>query len=117
MKLEVLDPNDVNVELDFSNLGLNASDYGTVEIEYMIPVTNKKAAYSCALYICAGDDNNYNGGREKSGRFTKDGEYHTLTVTLEGVNGWDGVIKKIRFDYFEGCEAGDVIYIKSINLK
>ena len=117
MMLEVLDPNDVNVELDFSNLGLNASDYGTVEIEYMIPETNKRESYSCALYICAGDDNNYSGGREKSGKFSKDGEYHTLTVTLEGVNGWDGVIKKIRFDYFEGCEAGDVIYIKSINLK
>ena len=83
----------------------------------MIPTTNSKDAYASMFYLCTGEDTGYSGKKYKSCKLTKDGEYHTATVNLNDVEGWSGVIKKIRFDYFEGCSAGDVIYIKSINLK
>lgn len=109
---------DVNVELIFSNLALSANTYKNMEIEYMIPASNSNSSYSTLFYYCAGEMKGYTGSCYAAGKLVADGEYHTLTVSFDGKEGWSGQIGKIRFDYFEGkSEPSDVIYIKSIKLK
>ena len=109
---------DVNVELNFSALALSASTYKTLEIEYMIPKTNTQSSYQALFYYCAGSMSGYQGPCYVSGNMIADGEYHTLTVSFDGKDGWAEQIKKIRFDYYEGkSEPADALYIKSIKLK
>ena len=88
-----------------------------IEVTYMIPTANSRTNYSTTFFLCTGEDNGYASARSASGGMVADGEYHTMTVTLEGKSGWSGAIKKIRFDYFGDCAVGDVVYIKSIELK
>jgi hypothetical protein len=38
-------------------------------------------------------------------------------VDLSAYGFWTGDIHKIRFDFFDGCAEGDVMYVKSIVLK
>ena len=47
----------------------------------------------------------------------KDGEYHTITIDLTTLKGWDGDIHILRVDFFDQSESGDTMYIKSIKLK
>ena len=117
LKLEVINSHDVGVELDFSKTWLMAEDYTVIEVTYMIPTANSRTNYSTTFFLCTGEDNGYASARSASGGMVADGEYHTMTVTLEGKSGWSGAIKKIRFDYFGDCAVGDVVYIKSIELK
>ena len=114
----VQDNGDVSVELLFSNLGIKAEDYKTIVIEYMLPKSNSTGGALLGFYLCAGADTGYSGAHYANVGVTADGEYHTVTVTLDGKEGWSGLIKKIRFDYFEGYHsAGDAIYIRSISLQ
>ena len=46
---------DVSVEMVFSELGLSASTYKTLEIEYMLPKTNSCSNYNTLIYYCVGD--------------------------------------------------------------
>ena len=117
LKLKVLTPNDVGILLDFSKAGLLAENYTLIEVIYMAPTTNTKKAYTAEFFLCAGDDSGFAGDRRVLGDIVADGQYHTLSLPLMGVNGWSGELKKIRFDYFRDCGAEDVIYIKSIVLK
>ena len=113
--LEVIDPNDVGVHLDFKGAGISTVFYDTIEITYMMPTTNSKSSYAYQLFYVNGEDTSFNEKRSYTGAYAADGEYHTLTIKLDVKGGWSGNVKKIRFDYFSGCAAGDVIYIKSIN--
>ena len=115
--LKVIDSNDVGVQLDFSNADISADDYTTIEITYMMPTTNSRASYSYQLFFACEESQGFAEARSVTGNYVADGEYHTVTVRLDNKDGWAGAIKKIRFDYFSGCAAGDVIYIKSIAFK
>ena len=110
---------DVHVTLDYlaSPYVLNAEDYSYIEIVYMIPVTNSRASYSCQLFICADDRT---GAAEadsiKNVSMIKDGNYHTLKLRLNDKEFWKGRVNLIRFDYFNGSDNGDLLYIRSIKL-
>ena len=45
-----------------------------------------------------------------------DGQWHTVTVHLAGQAYWSGMLSQIRFDFFDGCKAGESILIQSITL-
>jgi hypothetical protein len=96
---------------------LMAENYGTLEIVYMIPETNKTDGYVVDFFLCTGNKMNPDGSERTRESLIKDGEYHTLTVDLGALAFWKGKINRIRFDYFDACTAGDVIYVKSIKLK
>ena len=117
LMLKVFDSKDVNVTLDLSNALLNADDYTTIEIEYMMPTTNSRGEYTYQFFYTSETSSGYAEARSVAGKYVADGEYHKITVNFSGKDGWSGLLKKLRFDYFSGCAAGDVIYIKSINLK
>ena len=94
-----------------------AEDYDFIEIEYMIPTTNSKSAYSAQFFLCAG--NQKNASQSASVYFKdmiKDGQFHTLRLKVGDLDFWSGVIHSVRFDYFNDAAAGDVIYLKSFRL-
>lgn len=96
---------------------LSAGTYKTITITYMIPTSNSKGSYSCDLFLAAGNVTEFTGdARVRSENLVADGKFHTLTVNLKGNGYWTGNIHKLRFDFFEGCAVGDVMYVKSIVL-
>ena len=107
----------VMVDYTKSSPVLYASDYKTIEIDYMIPQSNGRSSYVTDLFLCTGNKTSPDGSERTRASLIKDGEYHTLTVNAGKLSFWSGKINKIRFDYFDDCDAGDVIYVKSIRLK
>ena len=110
---------DVNVTIPYgsSPTPLSASDYTTLKIEYRIPADNSTTSYQSDIFICAGDITGPDGNARLRVNLIANGEYHTLEVKLSGNAYWKGNINLIRFDYFDFSAAGDVMYIKSINLE
>ena len=106
---------DAYVGLDFSSLVLSADDYNTLVIEYMLPVTNSNNANSTFAYYKMNDATSYANYASVSS-LTKDGEWHTMTISFADKEDWSGTIKSIRFDYFQNSNvtAGDTMYVKSI---
>ena len=96
---------------------LSADEYKTVEITYMLPTSNSKGNNVTDLFLCAGSVTNPDPNACVREGLIADGQYHTLVIDLSGKSFWQGDIHKIRFDYLDGCERGDVMYVKSIVLK
>ncbi len=99
------------------NDALSADRYKTIEITYMLPTTNSKGNNVTDLFLCAGNVQNPDGSASVRVKHTADGQYHIMTIDLSDKSFWQGDIHKIRFDFLDGCEAGDVMYVKSIHLK
>ena len=117
--LKVATPNDPQVMIDFTRADktYNAEDYQTIEITYMIPKSNSRGTYETDLFLCTGNKMAPDGSERTRVTLTRDGEYHTVTVNVGSLAFWKGKINKIRFDYFDACAKGDVIYVKSFVLK
>ena len=110
---------DVNVTVPYGSnpAPLAAADYTTLKIEYMIPTENAMSSYQSDIFLCAGDIKAPDGNARIRVGLIADGEYHTLEVKLAGNAYWKGNIHMIRFDYFDNSSAGDVMYVRSINLE
>ena len=108
----------ITLRYDNAPLVLNAEDYTTLKIVYMIPTTNRCNAYNAELYPCAGDKKAPASDNLMwiSG-LIMDGKYHTLTIDLKKSHTWRGQVNQIRFDHFNHSESGDIMYIKSIILE
>ncbi len=119
LQLKVSSANDPQVMIDYtgSSVPLMAEDYKTLEIEYMIPNENKNNGYVADFFLCTGDKMNPDGSERTRESLIKDGEYHTLRVNVGELSFFRGRINRIRFDYFDSCVEGDVIYVKSVKLK
>ncbi len=96
---------------------LYASDYSKIEIDYMIPLSNGRSSYETDLFLCTGNKTSPDGSERTRASLIKDGQYHTLTVNVGSLSFWKGKINKIRFDYFDDCDTGDIMYVRSIKLK
>lgn len=109
---------DPHVSIDYTTSSpiLNAQDYTTIKITYMIPASNKYSSYSGELFLCTGATMNAEGGKSIRTQFKADGQYHTVEIKVSDLAFWSGNINQIRFDYFDACADGDVMYVKSIEL-
>lgn len=108
---------DPHVSFDYSySEGCTAEDKGTLTIEYMIPKENAQKTYCCDLFLCAGETTAPDGGKRLRRDLIADGKYHTIEVKLAGNSFWRGKVNLIRFDYFDNCAEGDVIYLRSFKL-
>lgn len=96
---------------------LQAEDYPTLKIEYMIPESNSTVEYGSEIFLCAGEirDPTAEAAIRAEG-LNADGQYHTLEVDLSASPYWQDEIHKLRFDYFDSSAPGDIMYIKSITL-
>lgn len=113
LKLTATDA-DVQIYLQIPQ-GLNAENYKTLTIEYMIPeaTTNGKTGFE--VFLCAGDTLGPDGSKSVRGSYTCDGAYHKVEISLEDLSYWKGNINHVRFDYLNGSAFGDTVYIKSIS--
>jgi len=119
LRLTLLEPRDPYFYVDFTNLSETylADDYYILEIEYMMPVTNALGDYSCELFLCSGSLWDAVGGASVGANLEKaDGKYHTLRIDLSESGYWNGDIHKIRIDFFNNCDVGDMMFIKSVKL-
>lgn len=107
---------DPHVEIDYTGGTYSADELKTLTIEYMIPKDNSQKTYCTDLFICSGSTTAPDGGKRVRKDLTADGEFHTLTVKLSNLKYWSGNINLIRFDYFDNCGTGDVIYLRSFKL-
>lgn len=111
----VSDPS-VTIPYGMSAQTLSASDYSLLRIEYMIPTTNSKSFYQADLFICVGDVREPAESVRRRVNLVCDGEYQVIELDLSKLAFWSGDINLIRFDYFDNCSDGDVIYITNISL-
>ena len=109
------DPN-VTLVLDYGGFELFAEDFGTIEIEYMIPTTNAAATYETQLFLCSGNISAPAAEAAVTDTLIADGAYHTLQIQVKDLEFWTGLIHMIRFDYFSAPTVNDVIYLKAIRL-
>lgn len=116
--LTIATASDPHVTIDYTKSSpiLKAEDYGKILITYMIPTSNSRAGYTAELFLSTGSTAHAEGGKSVRAQVVADGQYHTLEVNVSGVAFWSGNINEIRFDYFDACAEGDVMYIKSIEL-
>ncbi len=117
--LTIVAASDPHVTINYTNSSpiLKAEDYTTICITYMIPTSNSRGSYSSELFLCTGTTMNAEGGKSVRAQVVADGEYHTLEIKVSGLAFWSGDVNAIRFDYFDACAEGDVMYVKSIELK
>ena len=94
----------------------SADELKTLTIEYMIPADNSAKYYCTDIFLCAGTTTAPDGGKRVRKDLVTDGKYHTLTVDLSKLKYWTGDINQIRFDYFDNCGNGDVMYLRSFKL-
>ena len=107
----------VTIHYDSASPALDASKYTTLRIEYMIPKSNSTSAYQSDIFLCAGEILAADGNARLRVNLIADGEYHVLEVKLSSNAYWKGDVHAIRFDYFDNCAEGDVMYVKNISLK
>lgn len=110
----------VTVDYDVSSEPLNAENFKTLKITYMMPKTGDYDIYPYAIFPCSG--NILNPTAEATiyqlHGIIADGEWHTLEIDMSQYSFWSGEIHKIRFDYLNsGFRVGDVFYLKSIVLE
>lgn len=117
--LTIAAASDPHVTIDYTQSSpiLKAEDYTTICITYMIPTTNSKSSYITEMFLCTGSTLNAEGGKSVRTQITADGEYHTVEFKVDNLAFWSGNINAIRFDFFDACAVGDVMYVKSIELK
>jgi hypothetical protein len=66
--------------------------------------------------LCTGSKTSPDGSERTRISLIKDGEWHTAVVDLASLSFWRGKVNLIRFDYFDSCAEGDVMYVKGIRL-
>lgn len=116
--LTIAAASDPHVSIDYttSNPTLKAEDYSVIKITYMIPTTNSRNYYSAELFLSTGTSMNAEGGKSVRTEVVADGEYHTAEIKVSNLSFWSGNVNAIRFDYFDACAEGDVMYVQSIEL-
>ncbi len=116
--LTIAAASDPHVTIDYtaSSPVLKAEDYSVIKITYMIPASNSRSSYTAELFLCTGSTMNAEGGKSVRTQVVADGEYHTAEIKVSNLNFWSGNINSIRFDYFDACAEGDVMYVQSIEL-
>lgn len=118
LALEVKGNKDVGVYIGLGDRKLKTEDYSKLIISYMLPKTNSQGEYSCCLYFQTDESGDLSETSSVYGKLTVDGKYHTIVIDLSSKATWKGIIKNLRFDYFQSNNAnGDVMFIKSITLK
>lgn len=93
-----------------------AKDFGSIELEYMIPITNSATSYGMQLFTCTGEQFSATDTMVLNGTLIADGQYHTLTLNLTGCVFWQGKIHQLRLDFFTAAGEGDAFYLKSFKL-
>ena len=119
LRLSLVEAYDPYFYVDFTGLSETylADDYYILEIEYMIPRSNAWSEYSSEFFLCSGNTTHAVGGISVGASLeTPDSEYHTLRIDLSESGYWSGDIHRIRIDFFNSCEVGDLMYIKSVKL-
>ena len=118
MRVTVLKAHDPHLTIDYSfaDEPLYAEDYSAIEIEYMIPDGNKSGSYECDLFLCTGGKTSPDGSERTRVTLNRTGQFGKIRVELSELPFWQGIVNSIRFDYFDSCAEGDVIFIKSFNL-
>ncbi len=98
--------------------GYDAGSYTKLEITYMAPKTNSPNARTRGMQIfyCVGNMQYVDEAHSTVPSLVSDGEFHTLTIDLTQLNGWEGQLTSLRLDYINIATAGDVLYIRSIHL-
>ena len=118
-RFKATDANDPQVYVNYLNAStpLYAENYRTLEFTYKIPENASLDSYACDLFLCTGGKTAPDGSERTRVSLIKDGQWHTASVDLSSLSFWSGKINAIRFDYFDQCSAGDIMYVKSFVLK
>ena len=116
--LTIATASDPHVTIDYtqSEPKLKAEDYSIIKITYMIPTTNQYRSYIAELFLSTGTSMGAEGGKSVRTQLVADGEYHTVEIKVSGLGFWSGNINAVRFDFFDACAEGDVLYVQSIEL-
>lgn len=105
----------VHLKFEFADKTYYADDFVAIEVEYMIPASNASSSYKSQLFTCTGTVvNPVAAASVTSGEMTVDSQYHNTTFDLSAKDFWTGKINQLRFDFFNNCSVGDVIYVRSI---
>ncbi len=105
------------INYSLAETALYADNYDKLVIEYMIPTSNSQSSYNCDIFLCAGATLNPDGNMRVRETLTKSGAFQKIEIDLSNLSYFSGKLNLIRFDFFDACQAGDAIYVKSFALK
>ena len=110
--------NDPFIQLSYfqSDTVLETDVYSAIEITYMVPANVSAAAQQMQVFIMCRDGSTLSEANSLKRLIRADGEFHTIRLELRGQAYWHDNIYAIRFDFFDQCSVGDVMYLQSINL-
>lgn len=110
--------NDPFIQLSYfqSDTVLETDVYSAIEITYMVPANVSAAAQQMQVFIMCRDGSTLSEANSLKRWIRADGEFHTIRLELRGQAYWHDNIYAIRFDFFDQCSVGDVMYLQSINL-
>lgn len=119
-KLEVTTPDDVYAALNYADDSaddVSADVYDAVEMEYMIPASNSRRAYTAELFLACGQYSGAVAGNSVTASLVADGAYHKVSFPASSNPCFTGNVNQLRLDYFFDCAEGDCIYVRSFRLK
>ncbi len=91
----------------WKGLSVDADNYTGVRI-----TMKNTVAVSGEIFVAAGSFGDFSANQSTAFSLSPDGEYHTYTVSLEGITGYKGTLRGFRIDVNNG--AGDKVSISKI---
>lgn len=116
LKLTSTTGEDPFITIDYTDACLMAEDFSSISIKYSIPTENKGKNYSSQTFFRCGVDSILEEKSSQRSSLIANASAQTLTLDLSDKEYWKNEITEIRFDFFDSCSKGDVIYIESITL-
>lgn len=101
-------------KISYTAGNIDTAKYKSVTLTYKLEPGTSKAIGQLFFLTTANPDPAEAAAQKYS--MVADGEWHTVTINVQGTAYWSGMLNGIRFDFLDNCEAGEYVTLKSITL-
>ncbi|MBQ2255877.1 MAG: hypothetical protein II330_03345, partial [Clostridia bacterium] len=102
------------IYLNYTEGAIDTSKYKSVTLTYKLePGVSQTRGQ---MFFMTGANPNPAEAASQKYVMVADGQWRTVTINLAGKPYWSGMLSQIRFDFFDGCKAGESLLVQSITL-
>lgn len=102
------------IYLNYMASGIDTAKYKSVTITYKLEPGASKTMGQ--MFFMAGANAEPSESAAQKYQMKADGQWNTVTINLADKPYWTGLLAQIRLDFFDNCDAGESILIRSIVL-